>query len=307
MSSTSTSAASAYAWVLGLLDEVGSGPPRHASQRQCPAHHDETPSLSIAPGEHGRALLFCHAGCSLARILEALVIGPRHLFTPSALSPAQHARICRLRLDFPPIRQDGRVGRRGGRNRRMALEAVHFYGDHQLLRYRHPVTGDKSLAWEHLGSAGVWLSGLGGTRLTDLPLYQERQVLMGVGADETIVVVESESSVDALTGAGIYATTWAGGAATPNTHRLAKVGADVCVIADNDPPGLRCASRIQQELTASGVVVGLVVPDVPDSDARDLLRATGRDALIERIQAELDLARGPLAAQPDTTPGLRRS
>src|SRR6478735_9285460 len=110
------SASSAYAWVLRLLDEVGSGPPHHPSLRQCPAHEDETPSLSVAPGEGGRALLHCHAGCGLDDVLEAVEIGPRHLFTPSALNPSQHARICRLQLDFPPVRREGRAGKRGGRN-----------------------------------------------------------------------------------------------------------------------------------------------------------------------------------------------
>lgn len=38
----------------------------------CPAHEDQTPSLSLANGADGRLLLHCHAGCSFANIQAAL-------------------------------------------------------------------------------------------------------------------------------------------------------------------------------------------------------------------------------------------
>jgi hypothetical protein len=38
----------------------------------CPAHHDTEPSLSIADGE-AAVVVHCHAGCSQAAVLEALV------------------------------------------------------------------------------------------------------------------------------------------------------------------------------------------------------------------------------------------
>ncbi len=273
----SASASSAYSWVLSLLDEVGSGPPKHPSQRQCPAHEDETPSLSVARGDDGRALLHCHTGCSLDDILKPLAIGRRHLFTPSSLTPAQHARICHLQLDFPSIRHHRGTGKRGGRSSKMKLEAIHEYGDYRLLRYRHPVTGNKSLEWEHRGAEGVWLSSLGGARLEDLPLYMEDQVLMGVAAGEMIVVVESESSVDAFVSFGVYATTWAGGARAPQVHRLADVlaGAQVMVIPDHDEPGLACGRDVAAALRAVGANVTSRLPINPGEDARDLLRQCG--------------------------------
>jgi hypothetical protein len=53
--------------------------------------------------------------------------------------------------------------------------------------------------------------------LSMLPLYNETEVIRGGFLNEVIVVCESESSVDALTGRGIYATTWAGGASAVKT------------------------------------------------------------------------------------------
>ena len=39
---------------------------------KCPAHDDQHASLSIGEGDDGRALLKCHAGCSLAAIVATL-------------------------------------------------------------------------------------------------------------------------------------------------------------------------------------------------------------------------------------------
>src|SRR5690606_8442036 len=177
---------------------------------QCPAHRDESPSLSASTGSDGRVLVHCHAGCSLESILGALRISPAHLFRSSSLSPQQHVDHLRLRVSFPPVARSPRGSRAMTGFR---FEAAHDYGDWRLIRSRHPRTGEKRLEWEHRGAGGAWIRGLGGADLSDLPLYNEKQVLMGAAAGETIVVVESESSVDALGRRGIYATTWAGGAA----------------------------------------------------------------------------------------------
>ena len=50
---------------------------------RCPAHEDRQPSLSIAEGEDGRALVKCHAGCSLDAICAAVGLKPTDLFVAS--------------------------------------------------------------------------------------------------------------------------------------------------------------------------------------------------------------------------------
>ena len=39
---------------------------------RCPAHNDQHPSLAVAEGEDGRALVRCHAGCEVEAICAAL-------------------------------------------------------------------------------------------------------------------------------------------------------------------------------------------------------------------------------------------
>ncbi len=45
----------------------------HANEgiARCPCHDDRTPSLSIADGQDGNLLLYCHAGCSFRNIVNA--------------------------------------------------------------------------------------------------------------------------------------------------------------------------------------------------------------------------------------------
>jgi hypothetical protein len=49
-------------------------------QAQCPAHDDNEPSLSVAEGEDGRALLKCFAGCETEEIVAALDLEMKDLF-----------------------------------------------------------------------------------------------------------------------------------------------------------------------------------------------------------------------------------
>jgi hypothetical protein len=46
----------------------------------CPAHDDQTPSLSISEGEDGRALLNCHAGCATETVVSAIGLTMADLF-----------------------------------------------------------------------------------------------------------------------------------------------------------------------------------------------------------------------------------
>jgi hypothetical protein len=47
----------------------------------CPAHQDHKPSLSLDEGADGRALVKCHAGCTLDAVLAALGMTRRDLFS----------------------------------------------------------------------------------------------------------------------------------------------------------------------------------------------------------------------------------
>jgi hypothetical protein len=96
---------------------------------------------------------------------------------------------------------------------------------------------------------------------------------------EPVVLVESESSVDALK--GWAATTWAGGAASVPVQRVVEVlgdGAGVVCVPDVDEVGLRCAEGLRATLPNMGVVAGLI-----GEDAKDLYQRIGREVFAARI------------------------
>jgi hypothetical protein len=63
--------------LVGLLDAKRSSKGWVA---HCPAHDDTTPSLSIDEGADGRALVICHAGCSIEAVLAKLGLKLADLF-----------------------------------------------------------------------------------------------------------------------------------------------------------------------------------------------------------------------------------
>jgi hypothetical protein len=63
---------------------------RHWRNTHCPAHHDETPSLTVTE-RNGRVLVHCHAGCSQEVLIA--ILRERHLWPSS--SPRQ--RLIRYR------------------------------------------------------------------------------------------------------------------------------------------------------------------------------------------------------------------
>jgi hypothetical protein len=55
---------------------------RRGGLAHCPGHSDHRPSLDVAEGDDGRALLYCRAGCSTSEILIAIGLRYTDLFPP---------------------------------------------------------------------------------------------------------------------------------------------------------------------------------------------------------------------------------
>ena len=274
------------AWLGALLAAVGSA--RTGRKWQCPAHGttgEHAPSLSISRGSEGRLLLFCHAGCAMPDVLRALALPLETLWTPPGIEPAYYARLYLRRLTFPPPRVDHGPDGTGW----VAVSIVeHPYGSPAFawkVRERN-AAGTKRMRWESLNPHGERVPGLLGRREVDLPLYLERDVRMALAdPDEPILLVESESSVDALVKAGFYATTWAGGAASAPVARLAELlgtHPGTLLIPDNDPAGRACAEQLVRGDVARRLLLG-----EPGEDARDLLARCGRDAFRALVDEHL--------------------
>lgn len=62
----------------------------------CPAHYDANPSLSVSEGADGRVLLYCHAGCSFDKVVDALEMDSSQMFArPGRSRPVRIRRFVR--------------------------------------------------------------------------------------------------------------------------------------------------------------------------------------------------------------------
>jgi hypothetical protein len=274
MSSAIYIAAPPAEWLADLLDATGAA--RVGRKWQCPVHGldgEHAVALSVGPRKDGEgAWIYCHAGCELTALLQELHLTRADLRNPPPVEPARHAKAWRLARQFPPPKVDRGDGGAGW----VAASIVeHPYGDPTSIAWKvreRNAAGAKRMRWESLNPRGERVPGLLGRSESDMPLYRIREVRMAIAMDETVVLVESESSVDALAKAGIYATTWAGGASSAPTARLRHdlADANVLLVPDYDDAGLACAERIVTALPSARVQLG-----DPNEDARDILARVG--------------------------------
>lgn len=196
---------------------------------QCPAHDDNTPSLSVSRGADGRTLVRCHAGCTTETVVAALGLTMADLFR-----------------DNPP-------------DEKPRIVATYDYTDengrllHQTVRFT-----PKAFRQRRPDRAGGWTWNLDGTRRV---LYQLPQVVAAVKAGQTVWVVEGEKDADAATAAGVVATTPPMGAGKWRPEHTAAIGgADIVIVADRDQPGLAHAAHIAAELRRTGSKVTVLQP-----------------------------------------------
>lgn len=272
-SAISTPTRMPVAWLEGLLGAMGAV--RHGRKWQCPSHGlagEHSVSLALRTGDNGCIVLFCHGGCDWRDILRALHLPADALRMVPTVGPAEYAHAFLRGVAFPPPRTDHGDGGAGW----IAVSIdEHPYGDPTAwawkLRERN-AAGVKRMYWQSLNPKGERVPGLLGRSESAMPLYRIREVRMAVAMEETVVLVESESSVDALGKAGVYATTWAGGAASAPLARLRSdlSAAAVLLVPDHDEAGLACAEQIIRALPDARVQLG-----DPGQDARDVLAIAG--------------------------------
>lgn len=220
---------------------------------KCPTHDDSTASLKIDDGEDGKLLVKCHAGCEQAAVVQAL--------KDRGMWPAAAAKVFNITHRYPYTDEAGVL----------LYEVVRL--EPKDFRQRRPA-GD---AWE-------W--GVKGVR--QVP-YRLPEVLAGIKAGRTIFIVEGEKDADNLAKLGLIATTNAGGAGKwrPDWAPLF-VGASVCILPDNDDPGLEHAHVVANSLISS--VGSLWVVELPGvarkGDVSDWIRAGGDRQTLATIVAD---------------------
>lgn len=248
--------------VARVLSRVqGAKPNGRGWLARCPAHDDRTPSLSIAQGDDGRALLHCHAGCEVKAICGALGIEERELFDASDASPrpthstrtgapASSTEPPRSQWSFPRAADalrdlEGRHGKAAATWRYLASDGTPVG---VIARWDTP-QGKVIRPISRATSGTGWVqAGMPCPR----PLYRLPELIANESS-ERIFVTEGEKAAEAVRAVGFVATTSPHGAksaAKADWSPLA--GRDVIILPDRDEPGMAYAEEVRRLCAKAG-------------------------------------------------------
>lgn len=266
----------------------------------CPVHPDHTPSLEVANGDNGGAVLLCRAGCDTGDVLRALGLGWTDIGPPGAAATnghgAGHGRVV-------PITRDSFV-------------ATYVYVDEHgapLFRVcrKRLTTGKKEFPQQHPDPdrPGEWKWGRGDARRV---LYRLPELIEGVALGKVVYVVEGEKDAERLASLGYVATTAPEGAGKWRPEYGAHLAdADVVILPDNDDAGRNHAEDVARsaEMAGAARVRVVTLPGLPEKgDVSDWLDAGHAGAELDALVAAA-LPRGAIAVEGDEAEdvtGVRR-
>lgn len=237
-------------------------------QACCPAHEDNSPSLSIALGREGRILLKCHAGCEQESIVAALGLTMADLFEDA--TPAPKLSTIQRTYDYT------------------ALDGTLLFQTVRMLpkdfRQRRP---DPT-------NPGRWVWNTQGVPLTLYHWPQHHDAPL-------IYLVEGEKDVETLEALGLAATTNPMGAKKWRAeYTQLLTGKTVVILPDNDSVGLEHSRLVQAALAPIATVRVLRLPiETPKGDVSDWVAAGGTRAELEALTADC-LATPTAAPLPPT-------
>lgn len=210
----------------------------------CPAHEDSDPSLFLADGENGVALV-CYAGCDykdIAAALEAkgaVLHAPREdlSYRPPAQIPESHFQLGTYQSHWDYRNATGAV----------VMRVCRWEQPDGKKDIRPLVKSPEGWKWAH--------------HTNPRPLFQLDR--LANEPDKPVLLVEGEKT--AMAAQKLFpdriATTWPGGAASMGQIDLAPLkGREVVLIPDCDTPGRKAMAWMQLELKKTNKDVRIVDP-----------------------------------------------
>jgi hypothetical protein len=239
---------------LWALDINYKGSDERGYDACCPAHEDRTPSFHLGEGHDGRALVYCHAGCTLEEIADALHLAPGDLFEDADRAD-----------DAKPTKRE-------------VLERYDYTDEHGKLLYQVERMEPKGFRQRRPNDHGGFEYTLGDVRRV---IYRLPAVLEAVKAGKWVSIVEGERDVHTVEAEGHVATTCPGGAGKwRDSYSVIFKGAKVVIIMDVDPvdektgkrPGQEHAEQVRQSLDGIAAKIMVMQPAV-GKDVTDHVKA----------------------------------
>jgi hypothetical protein len=233
-------------WVMGHFKIM-----RHRGEdrwlAKCPAHDDNSPSLSLGIGQEG-ILVKCFAGCSVDQVCRAAGFEPKLLF--------YHQWEKTMSGGKKPVSKP--VERK--------VVASYTYTDEegrplfQAIRYE-----PKAFAYRRYEN-GQWAWGLEGARLVP---YNLGLIHEATGERSFVYVVEGEKKADILVKSGFLATCNPGGTGMGWRREYSKYleGFNVIILPDKDEPGIKHACCVAGMLMGIAKTIRIItLPDLKEKE-----------------------------------------
>jgi putative DNA primase/helicase len=253
----------------------------------CPAHEDHLPSLRISEGDDGRALVHCHAGCTVEAVVATIGLTIRDLMPER---------------DHPTSTRKGKPSS-GSQTFPTANAAVveleRRHGKCSAFWTYHDMSGNPVglvVRWDRAdGKKEIRpVSRHGnGWRIGAMPEPRPLYGLPELAGANRVLVVEGEKCADAARSLGFTATTSAGGAQAANkTDWRSLAGKEVWILPDNDAPGrgyTDTTAGLLVKLNPTTMVKLIELPGLPPGgDIADWIDAHGDAAEPEGMRAEIE-------------------
>ncbi len=221
-------------------------------QAICPAHDDSKPSLSVAEGSEGQALLKCHAGCSTCSIVSAIGLTMADLF------PERDSSGFDVDETYDYEDESGEL----------LYQVVRLFP--KDFRQRKP-NGCDDWEWSTKGVRKV--------------LYKLPELLKAEPSS-LVFIVEGEKDVERLAKLGAVATCNPSGAGKwRDEYSEPLAGRSVVVLPDNDQTGRDHAEVVCRSLHNKASSLKLLeLPNLPEAgDVSDWLKSGGTVEELTRL------------------------
>lgn len=239
----------------------------------CPAHDDQTESLSVSVGKGDKVLLHCHAGCDTDKVLAA------------------------LGLTWPDLSPNGSVPSSNGTSK-PTIVATYDYTDEQGgLLYQAVRYQPKNFRQRQPDGKGGWIWSV--TKPPVRKVLYRLPELVAADPAEWVYLVEGEKDADNVAGLGLVATTNVGGAKKWAREYIPPLSRrKVCILPDNDQAGQDHAKKVAGELQGNAAeVVILNLPGLGGKeDVSDWIARGGTAGELQQLTAQA------AAATPTWTP-----
>jgi len=236
---------------------------------RCPSHEDHRPSLSIAEGNDGRALVKCHAGCSVDAICDAVGLHVAELMAEDAVSSGT----IRRRSEIRRVSTAPKTGKTYATAKAAIVTLERKHGDRSAIWTYHDAEGNPVgviVRWDKPGGKDIRPVARRGNRwiVGGMPEQRPLYRLPELASADRVFIAEGEKAADAARAIGLTATTSAHGSQSPDKSDWSPLAGKECVILpDRDIPGRKYAESVAAllaGLTRPPIIKVVELPGLPD-------------------------------------------